>query len=114
MVFVDNVVTLVAKGIVGVQRLFRARMHFGPIAIELSVINRLASGSIDERLKQIEVARDSLKGALNAIDDLKETAEENRRDLDRLTRAIGVAESEKADLSAQLHALKQLASLDSN
>ena len=43
------------------------------------------------------------------MDELKETAEQNRHDLEALTGAIARAESNKADLNAQLEALKNSA-----
>jgi hypothetical protein len=46
------------------------------------------------------------------MDELKETAERNRRDLEDLTGAIARAESDKADLNAQLEALKKLSDID--
>jgi chromosome segregation ATPase len=46
------------------------------------------------------------------MDELKETAEQNRHDLEALTGAIARAESNKADLNAQLEALKRLSSID--
>lgn len=70
--------------------------------------------SIDARLVKIDAARAGLEDALSAMDDLKATAEQNKADLQRLERAIEKAEGQKADLSAELSALKQLAALDSS
>jgi hypothetical protein len=64
--------------------------------------------------KKFETARLSLTEALSAMDELKETAQQNKRDLENLTNAIARAESDKADLNAQLDALKKLSAIDTD
>lgn len=69
--------------------------------------------SVDERLAKIEAARSSLLDALTAVDELKNKAEENKADLEYLTKQIHAAEENKADLSEQLKTLKSISELDS-
>lgn len=80
----------------------------------LSTLGLQTGASIDARLIKIDAARASLEDALSAMDALKATAEQNKADLKRLERAIEKAEGQKADLSAELNALKQLSALDSD
>jgi chromosome segregation ATPase len=68
---------------------------------------------VDERIAKIEVARQSLTDALAAMDELKERAEDNKRDLEFLTLQIELAEADKANLSGELKTLKEMAALDS-
>jgi hypothetical protein len=96
-------------------RALQFRIGLGPLGrVEVSLISPLSRESIDARLAMIESARESLSSALRAMDELKITAENNRSDLDKLTAAIAKAEEEKADLNAQLEAVRQLAAIDSN
>lgn len=96
-------------------RAARFRIGLGPLGrVDVSYVGPITVESIDERLAKIELARDSLTSALAAMDDLKVTAESNRNDLERLTAAITTAEMEKADLNAQLEAVRQLAAIDSD
>jgi len=73
----------------------------------------ISQRNIDERLKKIGQARENLTEALQAIDDLQATAEDNRQDLENLDQAILRAEEQRAGLAAELTALKGLADLDS-
>jgi hypothetical protein len=110
----DLAVTAAAKAVDGLVRLARIRIGLGPLGnIDVSLSTPFTRESIDERLAKIESARSSLTDALGAMDELKVTAESNRRDLDSLTAAIAKAESDKADLNAQLEALQQIATIDS-
>jgi vacuolar-type H+-ATPase subunit I/STV1 len=94
-------------------RLARIRIGLGPFGnIDVKLSTPFTSENIDARLKKIEAARQNLSEALTAMDELKEASEQNRRDLEALTSAIARAESDKADLNAQLEALKKLSSLD--
>jgi hypothetical protein len=79
------------------------------------LLDRLAPevrGCIDDRLAKIEIARESLAEALNAMDELKQRAELNKRDLEELNAALKEAQSEKSSVAAELEALKGLSVLD--
>ncbi|MGM4928071.1 hypothetical protein [Tardiphaga sp. 619_E2_N8_5] len=78
------------------------------------LVGDATEASVDERIAKIESARTSLTEALSAIDELKERAEENKQDLEFLTKQIERAELDKANLSGELQTLKGLAALDSD
>jgi prefoldin subunit 5 len=111
----DPMVFATAQLVEKLVRLIRIRVGLGPFGnIDVSLSTPLTRESIDARLKKIEAARENLSEALSAMDELKTAAEQNRRDLEKLTQAIATAESDKADLNAQLDALKQLSAIDTD
>jgi hypothetical protein len=112
MVF-EPAATLAAEAIVNLLRRVKIRWGIRIFGVEFVLTPSKASETIDARLEKIEVARASLEEALAAMDDLKETAEENKRDLATLSAAIDRAENEKTSLTTQLETLKSLAALDS-
>lgn len=57
--------------------------------------------------------RAGLTDALSAMDELKEIAEGNRRDLVLLKHQIRAAEAQRQSVSGELDALKEIAALDS-
>lgn len=77
------------------------------------LVGEASEVSVDERITKIETARTSLLDALSAVDQLKQQAEENKQDLEYLTRQIERAEADKAHLSDELATLKGIAALDS-
>jgi hypothetical protein len=105
---------LIAEFLVDSLLRHRVRVSIASLGVELTLSGPLARESIDERLAKIEVARESLTDALQAIDALKQESEENKRDLEKLAGAIRKAEMEKANLHSQLDALKDIAALDSS
>jgi prefoldin subunit 5 len=113
MSFEPSVLLASAQLVEKLVRMARIRIGLGPFGnIDVELSTPFTSESIDARLKKIETARQNLTEALTAMDELKETAERNRRDLEDLTGAIARAESDKADLNAQLEALKKLSDID--
>jgi hypothetical protein len=113
VVFDTSVILETAKIVEKLVRLARIRIGLGPFGnIDVSISTPLTRESIDARLEKIEIARQNLTEALSAMDELKNAAEQNRHDLEKLTSAIARAESDKADLHAQLDALKQLSAID--
>lgn len=109
----NNTILVVAKLVEKMVRLARIQIGLGPFGkIDVRLSTPFTSESIDARLDKIETARQSLTEALSAMDELKQTAETNKRDLEILTDAIARAESDKADLHTQLDALKKLSDID--
>lgn len=85
----------------------------GPFSFSIAYLeNDKINATIDDRLAKIETARESLVEALTAVDELKERAQENKRDLEFLTEQIQRAELDKKSLSGELETLKGIASLD--
>lgn len=112
--FFDIPVAVLAKFIVDVLRKSKASIQITSTGgISASVKLPFSQKNIEERLEKISQARENLADALQAIDELQEAAEDNRRDLENLNAAILQAESQKAGLDAKLSALKGLADLDS-
>jgi len=108
-----SVVVTVAQLVERLVRLARVRIGLGPFGkIDVKFTTPFSQDSIDVSLAKIETARQALTEALTAMDELKITAEENKRDLKALTNSIARAESDKADLRAQLDALKKIAAID--
>jgi hypothetical protein len=111
--FIEPVATILAEAIVAFQQRIRVRWGVRLFGLEVTLLPSKASETIDARLEKIEIARSSLSDALTAIDDLKHTAEQNKRDLAALIESIDRAETEKSKLHGQVETLKTLAELDS-
>lgn len=83
----------------------------GPFGVKIT--GPFVSQSIDERLQKIELARQSLSDALEAVESLRKSAEENKRDLSDITGAIEKAQLQKRGVSEELEALKGIAAMES-
>lgn len=91
------------------------RLRAGPgIGLKISIETPFTERKVDERLAEIEVAERSLMSALGALNDLKSEAEQSKRDLQRLSKAIEKAEAKKSDLNTDIETLVDLSSLDTN
>lgn len=84
----------------------------GVAGISLAVVGRAARENIDTRVAKIEAARSNLVEAIEAIDELRDKAEENKRDLAALTEKLSRTEAQKASVDMQLSTLRDLAALD--
>jgi len=73
---------------------------------------RPETSGIDERLAQIDQARESLVSALSAVNDLKATAERNKAELRDALERIEQTRVEKAIADKQLKSVKQIAQAD--
>ena len=71
-----------------------------------------ASGSIDERISKIDSARENLRDALAAMEDMHVEAKENRRALNALKQSIAETENQHAAASTKLDNIRTLATLD--
>jgi hypothetical protein len=81
--------------------------------IDLKFDEGTLTKTVDARIEKIDTARQNLAEAIDAIDELKSIAEENKRDLEFLTEQIQRAEENKLTVSEELQTLKGLAALDS-
>jgi hypothetical protein len=86
------------------------RIQAGVLGVKLSLVD--PQKTVDDRLARIETARQGLAEALEAMDELKQQAEENKEDLARLKASIEKASHEKLALDAELEALKEISSID--
>lgn len=75
---------------------------------------RRSSATIDSRLAKIDSARDSLADALEAMDELRRQAEDNKQTLETLNRAVDSAAKERHVVESELNDLRTLATLDTD
>ena len=74
--------------------------------------SRKISAPIDERIKNIDIARDNLLEGLKAIDELKKSAAENKTELEVALEKLGKIEKEKQSAEEELREVKNIASSD--
>lgn len=79
---------------------------------DLTRVLDASEASLDERLSKIDSARQNLSEALQAIDQLAESAEAQKNELASLTAAVARALQQKANVSDELQQVRALASLD--
>ncbi|MDV4159222.1 hypothetical protein [Rhizobium brockwellii] len=70
------------------------------------------TGSIDARIAKIEMARSNLLEALSAIDEIKSTAEQHRKELESIRDAVDEMGKERDQLSADKELLIQMTSAE--
>lgn len=112
-----NILSVLAKAYIEIINRLLRDMGASPIKFRSSsrgVSISVDDGSerLDERIAKIDTARQSLTEALAAMDELKSRAEENKHELEFLTRQVERAELDKANLSGELKTLKNMAALD--
>jgi len=71
-----------------------------------------ANKTLDERIKKIDIARTNLLEGLHAIDELKQTAEENKSELESALLKLQELEQDKAIAEGELEQIKHIASTD--
>lgn len=69
-------------------------------------------GSIDERIAKIDAARHNLAEALEAIDELKATAEINKAEVASALERLDEAQNQKAAAEKELQAVRAIAQTD--
>lgn len=74
--------------------------------------SRAAGPALDERIAQIDIARENLKAALSAVDELKATAEKNRQDINSALGRLKQVHHDKAAAEKELLNVKQIAEAD--
>lgn len=87
----------------------------GAISLGVKLKRRSDAGlnqTLDERLAKIDHARDNLADALEAMDDLRRQAEENKHALEALNRAVQGATRERDAVTSELDTVRSLAALD--
>jgi hypothetical protein len=70
------------------------------------------SPGIDERIAQIDIARESLKAGLAAVDDLKVTAQRNREDLKSALERLEQIHQDKTAAEKEVKNVKYIAQAD--
>ncbi len=71
------------------------------------------SSSLDERLKKLDVAKESLEESLSAIEDLKLEANKNKQELEEALERLSFLEQEKATAEEELKEIRKIAESDS-
>ncbi|MCB6635478.1 hypothetical protein [Bacteroides faecis] len=69
-------------------------------------------GSIDERIKKIEAAKQNLLDGLSAIKELEKEAEKNKYELENALIKLSKIKTDKINLEAELNNIKQVISSD--
>jgi hypothetical protein len=73
---------------------------------------KIKTRGIDERIAQIDIAKQSLEAALSAIDELKTTARHNREDLNEALNRLRHVGEAKTAAERELSSIKQIAQAD--
>jgi len=68
--------------------------------------------SIDDRIKKIDVARSNLVDGLNAIDELRIAAEQNKREVQQTLQQIAQMKTHKQNLENELNSLNDIIHTD--
>lgn len=82
------------------------------LGIEISISEK--PGSIDDRLKKLEIAKQNLKEGLTAIEELETQAEKNKKEVEDALAKINTLTANKNNLEEELKLIKQVISSDVN
>ena len=69
-------------------------------------------GSVDERLKKIEIAKQNLLEGLTAIDELKKEAENNKKEVEAALTKLAELQANKSNLQEEVENLQTVISSD--
>ena len=72
------------------------------------------TGSIDDRLKKIDLAKKNLKEGLSAIEELGKEAERNKQEVQKPLSKIQQLTNDKQGLEEELNSIKEVISTDVN
>ncbi len=89
----------------------RMRLRLTGSGIEIS-FDREVEASIDERIRKIDAARANLVDGLTAIDELRRSAEENKKEVQLALEQLAMLEQDKAQLQEKLQSVRQVISSD--
>src|SRR5216683_610198 len=89
----------------------RIRLDLGIGGISISY-NAQAEPTLDERIKKIDRARENLLDGLAAIDELRKSAEENKKEVQQAMQSLARLESDKQKLEATLKSIREVARSD--
>jgi len=109
MLMIGNVLALYIEWIAKILKRLRLRIAGGGIEISF---DRQVEESIDERIRKIAIARANLVDGLAAIDELRMSAEENKKEVQTALEQLAVMERDKADLQEKLQSVRQVISSD--
>lgn len=93
-------------------RVLTGAVGFNAVADLIELVAKKEAGNVDIRLAKIEAARDNLLEALNAIDEIKATAQEHKRELQTIQQSVVKIVEERDDLIADKALLEQMTSAE--
>jgi len=106
---IDDVLTLYIELIAKILKRLRFTIRDGGIEVSF---DRKVEESIDERIRKIDVARANLVDGLSAIDELRKSAEDNKKEVQAALEQLAVLEKDKAHLQEKLQSVRQVISSD--
>ena len=106
---IENVLSLYIELIAKILKRIRLRIKNGEFEISF---DRQVEASIDERIRKIDVARANLVEGLSAIDELRKSAEDNKKEVKAALEQLAMLEQDKADLQEKLDSVRQVISRD--
>lgn len=95
-----------------VNKIMQFLLGSGGYVLPIKVIDG-ENSSLDERLKKLDVAKESLQESLSAIEDLKVEANKNKLELEEALERLSVLEKEKASAEEELKEIRKIAEADS-
>ncbi len=103
--FLSGYIDIIEKILKGI-RITKVRV----LGVEISINN--STGSIDERIKKIEVAKQNLMEGLSAIKELETEAENNKKEVRKALLQIESLKANKDNLEEELQSIKKVISSD--
>ena len=89
----------------------RIRVKLNVAGVEIS-FDRAAELSIDDRIRKIDKARENLVDGLAAIDELRRSAEQNKKEVQQALEQLAQLEEDKRNLQAKLESTRQIIGSD--
>lgn len=86
--------------------------RYGPL--DLNHMLKQSNESVDDRIAKLDQARESLSSAIQAINELEEQANSQKRELVNLTIAAHEAELKNTNLQSRMDELRRLSAIDAN
>jgi hypothetical protein len=90
----------------------RLRIRFDVAGVHIFLEDEKYKESIDERIARIDLARTNLIESLHAIDELKDAAERNKREVEAAVHQLAQLEQDKMLLQKELDSIKTIAQTD--
>jgi hypothetical protein len=94
------------------RMLKRLKIGFDGRGIYVSLKEEEPKGSIDERIAKIDLAKANLLEGLRAIDELKASAESNKKEAENAIAQINRLSRDKTNLEQELEAIKRVVNAD--
>lgn len=109
MMVIESILSVYIELIAKILRRMRLRIRNGRIEISL---DRQVEASIDVRIRKIDLARANLVEGLSAIDELRKSAEINKKEVQAALEQLAMMEHDKARLQEKLNSVRQVISSD--